>query len=131
MERAHERPGGARTKAKRITMTGWGLFFIWLGAVLMFKAGIGLILIGVGVISLGMQVSRRYVGLDSDGFWILVALLFVLVGVWELFDVKLPLMPLALVVPPVQVMLVPGDPLRRQPRRSDSPREGGDSREKG
>lgn len=88
----------SKTKAKRITTIGWGLFFIWLGVVLMFNVGTGLILIGVGIISLGIQVARRYIGLDSDGFWILVAILFIIVGVWELFDVSLPLMSVFLVV---------------------------------
>jgi len=89
---------GTRMKAKRITAVGWGLFFIWLGLVLMFDAGIGLILIGVGIISLGMQVSRKYVGLETDGFWILVAALFMAVGAWEMFGWKLPLMSLLLVI---------------------------------
>jgi hypothetical protein len=88
----------SRMKARRITTVGWGIFFIWLGFVLMFKAGTGLILLGVGIISLGMQVARRYAGLESDGFWILVAILFVVVGVWELFEVKLPVMSVFLVV---------------------------------
>ena len=98
MESKTDRAGETRIKARRITMTGWGLFFIWLGVVLMAGAGTGLILVGVGVISLGLQISRRYVGLESDGFWILVAILFILVGVWEMFALKLPLMPLFLVV---------------------------------
>lgn len=88
----------SKTKAKRITTIGWGLFFIWLGVVLMFNVGTGLILIGVGIISLGIQVARRYIGLDSDGFWILVAIIFIIVGVWELLDVSLPLMSVFLVV---------------------------------
>jgi len=98
MERTTAGVRESRMRAKRITAIGWGLFFIWLGIVLMFDAGIGLILIGVGVISLGMQVSRKYVGLETDGFWILVAILFIAVGAWELFGWKLPLMSLLLVV---------------------------------
>lgn len=88
----------SRMKARRVTTVGWGAFFIWLGLVLMLKAGTGLILLGVGVISLGMQVARKYIGLDSDGFWVLVAILFVIVGVWELFEVDLPLMSVFLIV---------------------------------
>jgi len=87
-----------RIKARRITTIGWGVFFIWLGFVLVLNAGIGLVLFGVGIISLGMQIARRYVGLESDGFWILVAVLFILVGVWEFFNVKLPLMAVFLMV---------------------------------
>ena len=82
----------------RDSRTKWGLFFIWLGFVLMFNASIGLILIGVGIISLGMQVSRKYVGLETDGFWILVAVLFIAVGVWEMLGLRLPLMSLLLII---------------------------------
>ena len=85
-------------KARRITTIGWGFFFIWLGIVLVLNAGTGMVLFGVGIISLGMQVARKYVGLETDGFWILVAVLFILVGVWELFDVRLPLMALFLMI---------------------------------
>ena len=92
------RPGQRRDKLKRITTIGWGLFFIWLGFVLMMNAGSGLILLGVGVISLGMQVARKYSGFDSDGFWIVVGLLFVIVGAWEMFEVNLPLMSVFLIV---------------------------------
>lgn len=98
MERSTAGVRESRMKAKRITAVGWGLFFIWLGIVLMFDAGIGLILVGVGIISLGMQVSRKYVGLETDGFWILVAVLFIAVGLWELLGWRLPLMSLLLVV---------------------------------
>jgi len=91
-------PGNRREGIKRITTIGWGLFFIWLGFVLMIKAGSGLILLGVGLISLGMQVARKYSGLDSDGFWIVVGILFVIVGVWEMFEVKMPLMSVFLIV---------------------------------
>ena len=98
MERTTEGVRRSRSKAKKITAIGWGLFFIWLGIVLMLNASIGLILIGVGIISLGMQVSRKYSGLETDGFWILVAILFVAVGTWELFELKLPLMSLFLIV---------------------------------
>ncbi|MBN2720723.1 MAG: hypothetical protein JXR72_06450 [Proteobacteria bacterium] len=87
-----------RMKARRITAMGWGLFFLWLGLVLVLDAGIGLILLGVGFISLGMQIARKYAGLESDGFWILVAILFVLVGAWELFEMKMPLMAVLLMV---------------------------------
>lgn len=87
-----------REGIKRITTIGWGLFFVWLGFVLMFKAGTGLILLGVGLISLGMQVARKYSGYDSDGFWIVVGILFVIVGIWEMFEIKLPLMSVFLIV---------------------------------
>jgi hypothetical protein len=105
MERTTAGVRESRTKAKRITAVGWGLFFIWLGIVLMFDAGIGLILIGVGIISIGMQISRKYVGLETDGFWILVAILFIAVGLWELFELRLPLMSLFLLIVGVALLV--------------------------
>ena len=98
-EKVHDRaPKERRDGIKRITTIGWGLFFIWLGIVLMINAGSGLILLGVGLISLGMQVVRKYSGFDSDGFWIVVGILFVIVGAWEMFEVNLPLMSVFLIV---------------------------------
>ena len=87
-----------REKTKRITTVGWGAFFVWLGFILMVDAGSGAILIGVGVISLCVQVARKYSGLESDGFWVVVSFLFVIVGVWELFQVQIPLMAILLIV---------------------------------
>lgn len=98
-DKSHVRgPKARREGIKRITTIGWGLFFIWLGFVLMIKAGSGLILLGVGLISLGMQVARKYSGYDSDGFWIVVGVLFVVVGLWEMLEIKLPLMSVFLIV---------------------------------
>ncbi len=87
-----------REKAKRITAAGWGAFFVWLGFVLMFKAGSGAILIGVGVISFCVQVVRMYAGLESERFWVVVAILFIIVGVWELLEIRIPLMSFLLIV---------------------------------
>jgi hypothetical protein len=98
VEKTAEKKRESRMKTRHITTFGWGAFFIWLGLALMFKAGTGLILLGVGGISLGMQAARKLSGMEWDGFWVLVAILFVVVGVWELFDVDLPLVPVFLVV---------------------------------
>jgi hypothetical protein len=87
-----------REKAKRITIVGWGAFFVWLGFVLMIKAGSGAILIGVGVISFCVQVVRMYAGLESERFWVVVAILFIIVGVWELLEIHIPLMSFLLIV---------------------------------
>ncbi|MDF1536062.1 MAG: hypothetical protein P1S46_06100 [bacterium] len=87
-----------REREKKIAAVGWGAFFVWLGFILMIKAGSGAILIGVGVISLCVQVVRKYAGLESEGLWILVAILFIVVGVWEVLEVRIPLMSLLLIV---------------------------------
>jgi hypothetical protein len=55
-----------------------------IGVALMAGIGWGPGLLGVGVITLAGQVSRKYFGLAVEPFWAVVALFFVLGGVWEL-----------------------------------------------
>jgi hypothetical protein len=98
-EKVHSRESREqRDLMKRITTIGWGLFFIWLGFVLMINAGSGFVLLGVGLISLGMQAARKYSGLGSDGFWVVMGALFVIVGIWEMFEIKMPIMSVFLIV---------------------------------
>lgn len=54
-------------------------------------------LLGVGVITLGVQGMRMSFGLTVEGFWLLVGLLFALGGVATLFQVNLPVLPVVLV----------------------------------
>jgi len=96
-----ERPVSAKT----LSTVGWSLFLIWLGIVLLVEVSMGVVLLGVGGITLGMQAARKYLGLDLEKAWIGVGLVFALGGMWELMEVKLPLMPLILVAAGV-VLLV-------------------------
>lgn len=95
---ARARRAARQAASKRITTVAWGVFFIWLALVLMFGWGTGEVLLGVGVLSLAVQVYRKYQGLDSEGFWIVVAMVFLVVGLWEILGYQLPLMALLLLV---------------------------------
>lgn len=88
---------GGAISARTLSKVGWSLFLIWLGIVLLVEFTMGIVLLGVGGIILGMQMARKYVGLDLESPWIGVGLIFALGGVWELLDVQLPLIPLVLV----------------------------------
>jgi hypothetical protein len=77
---------------------GWGLFFVWIGIALIADVGWGVGLLGVGIITLGAQAARNYFGLKLEGFWVVTGFLFVLGGVWELFNVPLDLMPILCIV---------------------------------
>ncbi len=79
---------------KKLDAAGWGLFFIWVGIALVAHVGWGAGLLGVGIITLGAQVTRKYFGLKLEGFWVVAGFLFVLGGVWKLFNVPLDLMPI-------------------------------------
>lgn len=84
--------------AKKLDAVGWGLFFIWVGIAFLANLGIGVGLLGVGVITLGAQVVRKSFNLKLEGFWVVVGLLLVVGGLWELFEAKLALVPILLIV---------------------------------
>ena len=83
-----------RLLCKRLDAVGWSLFFMWIGIALFVRASWGTGLLGVGLITLGVQVARKYFSLKLEGFGVAVGLFFVLGGVWELLNVQLGLLPL-------------------------------------
>ncbi len=68
---------------KKLDTASWGLFFIWTGIALLADVGWGAGLLGVGIIILGTQVTRKYFGLKLEGFWVVMGFFFVWGGVWE------------------------------------------------
>jgi hypothetical protein len=79
---------------KKLDTAGWGLFFIWIGIALFAHIGWGVGLLGVGIIILGAQVTRKYFGLKLEGFGVAVGFFFLLGGVWELLNVQFGLLPI-------------------------------------
>jgi hypothetical protein len=79
---------------RRLGALGWGLFFIWIGVAFLVDVGWGVGLLGVGINTIGIQVTRTYSGLKWDRFWTSVGCLFFLAGIWVLLDVQLDLPPI-------------------------------------
>jgi len=79
---------------KKLDAAGWSLFFIWIGIALLAHVGWGVGLLGVGIITLGVQAARKYFDLDLEGFWVAVGILFVVGGFWKLMNVQLGLLPI-------------------------------------
>jgi hypothetical protein len=79
---------------RKLDAAGWGLFFVWTGISFLADVGWGAGLLGVGFITLGTQTARRYFGLELEGFWIVVGFLFILGGIWRLFQVQFNLWPI-------------------------------------
>ncbi len=98
------RVANTRALTKKLEAAGWGLFFIWIGIALLADVGWGVGLVGVGIIILGAQVSRRYLALKPEGFWVVVGFLFVVGGIWELFNVQLALVPILCIVAGVALL---------------------------
>ncbi len=84
--------------ARKLGAVGWSLFFIWIGVALLIKVDVGIGLLGVGVITLGAQAARKYFNLKLERFWVVVGFVFVIGGIWALFEPRLPLLPIVLIV---------------------------------
>lgn len=89
---------------KTLDAAGWGLFFIWIGLVFGLEIRSSVALLGIGIITLGMQLVRKSRGLTFEGFWCLVGAAFLLSGVWQEFNVEAPLFAILLVVVGVAVL---------------------------
>ncbi len=83
---------------KKLDAAAWGLFFIWTGIAFLADVGWGAGLLGVGIITLGGQVARRFSTLKLEGFWVVVGLLFTVGGIWELFRVQVGFMPILCII---------------------------------
>lgn len=97
MTHVHHVPVMSTPTAHKLDAALWGLFFLWAGIVLVAGLGWGVGLLGVGLITLGGQAARRYLGLALEGFWLLVGVFFLLGGVWELLGLRFAVVPVLLI----------------------------------
>lgn len=77
--------------ASRLNAAGWGLFFVWLGIVFLGNFTFGVTMLGIAAVTLGMQGVRKLFALPFEGFWLFVGLVFLLGGVWDYLNPRLPL----------------------------------------
>ena len=81
----------------KLDSVGWALFFIWVGIAFLADVGWGWGLFGVAVIILAEAAVRRYLALKVEGFWLVCGLIFLVGGLWELFQVLWPLVTILLI----------------------------------
>jgi hypothetical protein len=85
-----------RLPARNLDMAVWGLLFIWVGFAVLANVGWGVGLLGVGIIGLVAQAVRAaYFGLPAEGIGLVVAILFVVAGAWELLKTYLGQAPIS------------------------------------
>jgi hypothetical protein len=100
-----ETQGQASDVAAMLSGAGWGLLVIWIGIVFLVGTPGWVALLGIGVITLGVQLVRRLQCLPMEGFWVVVGLLFVLGAVWDLSGTTVPLLPILLIVAGAALLL--------------------------
>jgi hypothetical protein len=91
--------------ARRLDTIGWGLFFVWVGIAVLADVGWGVGLLGVGVLALGEQIARKRHGLDIEGFWLVVGVLLVLGGGWDLVEERLWVVAVVLIIAGVALLI--------------------------
>lgn len=92
-------------RGQRIDAVLWGLFFIWIGVILLAHLPKGVGSLGIGAIVLGGTLARRIFRASVSAFWIIIGTVFVLAGIGELMALNLPLLPGALIVCGVLMLL--------------------------
>ena len=96
-----------RTLTEKLSAVGWGAFFVWIGIAWLLNVGTAIGLLGVGIITLVMQAVRKYFHLALEGGWIVVGVLMVLSGLWEMFPVErpLPLVPILIIIAGISLLI--------------------------
>jgi hypothetical protein len=96
---------GGHATSHKLDVFAWSFFFIWIGIALLSNLGWGIGLLGVGVIILGKQATRKYSDIGIEIFGVICGVLFVLGGVWELLSVRVSLVPIVCIAAGVALLL--------------------------
>jgi hypothetical protein len=96
---------GPKEVASRLEAVGWGLFFAWLGVAFLTGLGFGVGLLGVAIITLGMQLARLAFKLKIEGFWVVAGLVFLVGSIWELLNIGIDFVAILLVVAGIVLLL--------------------------
>jgi hypothetical protein len=117
VENAHpaNKPGAEKRRLnKRLESVGWALFLIMIGGIWLFpwlfpdkQVPEGTWLISAGAIMLGLNGARYLCGIKMSGTSIVLGLLAVALGVTDVLAVKVPFLPIVLVIIGVIIILKP------------------------
>ncbi len=97
-EKNETQPTNQSNLAQKLDATGWALFFIWIGIAFLLKFQVAIGLLGVGIITLGIQVVRKIFNVKVDGFWFVIGLLFILGSLGALTETRIPIIPILLIL---------------------------------
>jgi len=92
---------------KRLEAIGWALFFIMIGGLMLVPEGklsSEAWLIGVGVIMLGINLARRFIGIQVDKCGVIIGILALAFGISGSFGLDLPIFPILLILIGVNII---------------------------
>ncbi len=82
---------------QKLSAIGWSLFFIWIGITMLLKISPDIGLLGIGAITLAVQLGRRNFGFKPEWFCVVVGLLFIIGSLWGLLDIGVSLVPILVI----------------------------------
>lgn len=82
---------------RQIDTAAWAVLFIWLGIVMLTGLAWAWFLVGVGIIIVSAQVVRQQRNLKVERFGVVIGLIILAAGIWDLLALPLPLMPIILI----------------------------------
>ncbi len=90
---------------RRLGTASWGAFLFWLGASFVIGLNWGIALIGVAVVILLTQAIRLSLKLGVESLWVAVAVMFAGAGLWDLYEIQVPFVPLVLIAAGAALLL--------------------------
>lgn len=91
--------------AEKLSAVGWGAFFVWIGIAWLLNVGTGIGLLGVGIITLAMQMVRKSFNLPLEGGWVVVGVIMVLSALSELIQVEMNIVPILIIIAGVALLI--------------------------
>lgn len=95
-----------RALVKKLDAVGWGIFFVWIGIAFLANVGWGVGLLGVGIIALGGQAARKYFGVHIERFGLVIGIVFVVWGIWDLLRIQIGTLPIPGGVLPILLIVI-------------------------
>ncbi len=95
---------------KRLEDTGWGLFLMMIGCLLLVPDTLvpqGAWLVGTGLIMLGINGVRYLNGIKMNGFTFILGLFALIAGLGEFFSLKLPIFAILLIFIGISIIFKP------------------------
>ena len=90
---------------RRIGTAAWGLLFIWFGIALFGNVGWGVGLVGVGVLTVAVQLARRWRELKVERSSVIVGVMFIVGGIWNLLDIRVEIVPLLCIIAGIALLI--------------------------
>jgi hypothetical protein len=93
-------------------------FAWWVGVALLADVGWGVGLVGAGLVVAGGQAWRKRLGAKVDQFWVIIGLLFAVVGVSSILGLRVDVVPLLFIAVGVYLLASTWRAHRRAPGRT-------------